>query len=406
MTINYLRSHPKTVIGGSGASYTQIEGARPPKDIDLIVKGKAMDSLKGVKTYVKQKYTSFRSKSLKEWFKGSSSDKEPNLYEIKDRPEVLRAKASVKGSDAVDIHGREMYKAGSEHRFGFRSKTPVKIGEHKYFRAGEQLFRKGVASVVKERSYRWGKDRPDFITHAESLIKSTEGSWNPVTRWRGRSAARHLELFKDPSQSSSAGVKGSWLNDKVSSFAKRYYRSPEIAESIYGDIDFIYPKGTFTSHYAGYPTAQTGGYTSSGSIGKPPQMESYPTQYNYDLYPKVDRISGYAGGYTRDSLFDVSKISYAGGYEHVRSSLFSGYQYPSTASTIDLDMLYPKQDQYRSQSVSDVTTSRSMYRSSSSMSLPVAAGYTFTSASQRYSSPVPSSDRMDIIPDGSQETLH
>jgi len=149
--LNFLKAQPKTTIGGSAASYTQVIGARQPRDIDILVR-KWSDFLTG------DKQTAGAAKGF------FSRIRTPS------------------GKHLIDIHGREMYYPGKYHRFGFVSQRPVKIGDYRYFTGGEQLFRKGVASVVKESSYRWFKDFPDFITHARSQIISAKSglfiSWS------------------------------------------------------------------------------------------------------------------------------------------------------------------------------------------------------------------------------------
>ena len=161
-TIRFLSEHPKTTIGGSGASYTQIEGFRAPRDIDLLLKG-------GSKQVT----------SAKKYF-----------------GRLLKTR---KGEHRIDIHGSDMYKPGRHHEFGFRSKTPRKISGTRYMKAGEQTFRKAVSSVKKETSYRHFKDVPDFVTHSRSLIKSAK--MKLVTRHRGTVAERNLDIFLNPEKS-------------------------------------------------------------------------------------------------------------------------------------------------------------------------------------------------------------
>lgn len=273
-TIAFLKSHRRTTIGGSAASYTQVEGARIPQDIDLLLPGGEKQVL-----FAKQFFKKTKTKL---------------------------------GEHLIDIHGKKFYKPGEHHLFGFRSKSPVKgyvmggeryhvhpmptglqkttlgmtkIGtkdvwlhpalvtkgkvhytrfltkpmhvrrktlgkitlkhelvhqkhplwpermvifaerksihpelyaaakqwyktkilqipfKGKFMTVGEQLFRKGISSVRKETSYRHFKDIPDFITHAKSLIKSSQLSKNPIVRMKGIMAKKQLHRFINPIES-------------------------------------------------------------------------------------------------------------------------------------------------------------------------------------------------------------
>jgi len=188
--MSYLKSHPKTTIGGSGASYTQIANARVPRDIDLLVRPSVRDYYVGLKQGIKTR---------------------SNPLRLANENAVKTAKSYI-GVDKhiVDIHGLEMRKVGTVHKFWFKSQKPIKMNNMEYMRAGEQLFRKGISSVLKETRYRHGqypgfpkkgtmnspKDIADFVTHTRSLISSAKLKlW---TKGRGLKAEKHLELFLKP----------------------------------------------------------------------------------------------------------------------------------------------------------------------------------------------------------------
>ena len=85
--MKYIKTYRDTVIVGSAASKTQVIGTRPPRDIDITVKD--VSAAKHI-----------LSKFLK----------------TKD------------GKHRIDIHGFEMGgKAGRYHRFGFETKTSIKL---------------------------------------------------------------------------------------------------------------------------------------------------------------------------------------------------------------------------------------------------------------------------------------
>ena len=214
--INYLKAHPRTtVIGGSAASYTQVVGARAPRDIDLLIT---------------------KGKLLKGAFK-----------ELGRKPHI------------IDIHGPELGgKAGVYHKFGFITQKPIKIGKYLYMRATEQLFRKGTAAVMAETRYRHGlypgfpsrgtmqapKDVFDFITIGKSLIKSAGKSINPFTKLRGKYGAIHLQRFIYPKTSPYYGKKPSLIE----SFIKKYSKPVKIPE-ISAKSLYIYPKSMVGSYF-------------------------------------------------------------------------------------------------------------------------------------------------------------
>jgi len=208
--IDYLNKNPRDVIGGSAASYTQIEGARQPRDIDILVQ-KLIGGTEKKVALAKQQLSPLRTKS---------------------------------GEHVIDIHGKEMYAPGKYHRFGFSSKSPIKIGGRRFFRAGEQLFRKAVSAVSKETQYRHFKDVPDFIVHAKSLIKSGKMHW--WSRGRALSAEKSLDLFLHPEKSPEFGKSETFFGRFVRSVTKK--PAVEFVETIYGP-EYLYQSYVKPSYY-------------------------------------------------------------------------------------------------------------------------------------------------------------
>jgi len=280
ITRDIMRMDPRTTIGGSAASRTQIIGARQPRDLDIFVR-RRLDVFLGSKK------------------------------EIVSAKKYIGKIRTPTGKHLVDIHGTEMFKPGRYHRFGFVSKKPVRIGEFKFFRAGEQLFRKAVASVTKEAQYRWFKDIPDFITYAKSQIVSAKKHW--WTYWKGVSGKKHLDLFLHPEKAPSYGKVTGW--DK---FIQKYVKPAPQPKAIVmpgGYVDYIYPSGMYPSYYTG---AAIGGYVSTmlaksymptPQIGYKPSIfldykpgviqfaPSYPKKLGKIVYPTVSP-SGSITGYT------------------------------------------------------------------------------------------------------------
>ena len=234
-TMSFLKAYPKTVIGGSTASYTQVYGARMPRDIDLLVEDVPLA-----------------------------------------RTKLAPYLETAKGKHLIDISGFDFGgKPGVYHRFGFETKTPKKIGDYLFMRAGEQAFRKGVSSVLLETRFkRHGlyegfpskgtiqapKDIFDFITISQSQISMAKMSFNPITQLKGLLAEKHLARFIDPSLSSSFGKQPSILSRSITRMAQ----SMKVTEPIGmvdrggGYIDYLYPKGiypkgmVFAPVYGGY----------------------------------------------------------------------------------------------------------------------------------------------------------
>jgi len=388
--LNFLKAHPRTTIGGSAASYTQVIGARQPRDIDILVR-KWTDFLTGSKKTVG---------AAKGFF---SRIRTPS------------------GKHLIDIHGREMYHPGGYHRFGFISQKPthtytyqpikviisdlpkkygtygltfkelpkiylskdvasyirggqfaisktkwdifpipsrttgVKVLKHellhqlyprwgnwaelyiqlaqkkpfypkiqqiattwfktdkillpikiKTMKGGEQLFRKGISSVLKETAYRHFKDVPDFITHARSQIISAKSGL--FTRWRGIRAEKHLELFIDPSKAPSFGK--SYLGS-FAQFLKATTKpvTPKITYTMFG-YDYMYPKSAYPSYYL--PTAISGimqypTYKGKSPKGyKPSYFQKYISSFTYGGYPSPDKY----GSALLKSFYPITKTRY------------------------------------------------------------------------------------------------
>ena len=308
--IRYLETHPKTTIGGSAASYTQIEGARVPQDIDLLLPG-------GKKSVIQ----------AKQFFKYTKT---------------------AKGEHLIDIHGKEFFKPGMHHRFGFRSKSPIKIEGTRFYRAGEQLFRKGVSSIQKETSYRHFKDIPDFVTHAQSLIKSTHLSRNPITRFKGSLAQKHLDIYLNPSKGRLTKI-GRTAGEYI-----RKYVKPQNIESVYHPIQktmyYMYPKSTYPSGITGFTIGT--GYTSYTTSKKTtPITISYPkntkpsfqtiTIPKYPINPIKTYQSNKGTRYlpTPDSIYTPSKPQ-----QYPTSTITPAYnpmKYPKGQT------IYPKTREYK-----------------------------------------------------------
>ena len=245
-TLDYLKRHPRTTIGGSASSYTQIEGARTPQDIDLLLSGGKRSVARAKKFFGKTKTST--------------------------------------GEHLIDIHGKSFYKPGRHHEFGFRSKSPIRIGGKRMFRAGEQLFRKGVASVKIETKYRWFKDRPDFLTHAKSLITSGKRSKNPLNRFRARTAEQSLQRYLNPQKAYSYGK----TESRFGQFVRKYTRKSIEPTSVYnkGSLYYQYPKSTYPSYTAGLIGGRVVPYPKYSSIKQ--QNFIYPTRSKSpkQAYPK------------------------------------------------------------------------------------------------------------------------
>ena len=205
--MSYLEQHPRSVIGGSASQYAQTGRSLwykyrsiKPRDIDLLLK------------------------------------------------DVSGAKISIKGSPhQVDIHGFDFGGKGGKYiRFGFETKSPVKIGDYKYMGLGEQMTRKGISSVMTETQYRWFKDIPDFKMATEQLISSGRSSWNPLNQFRSYMGSRSYDYVINPESSTSYMTAPSYTSKMFSgSTGHIAYNPPKIPVPSGGGYpsSYIYPSG-------------------------------------------------------------------------------------------------------------------------------------------------------------------
>lgn len=212
------------VIGGSAASYTQVLGARQPRDLDYFMQRFLLGT---------EKKVSFAKSILP---------------------------TRIRGKHLIDIHGKEMYYWGRYHRFGFVSKRSVKIGDYRYFTAGEQTFRKGVSSVLVETRYRHGlypgfpkagtmkaqKDVFDFVTHANSQILSLQQSISPLSQWKASRAAAALDIFLHPMKAKGFGKTKLGSIDSFFKYTTKQIQ-PKTLKTPWG-YDYLYPKSAYPSY--------------------------------------------------------------------------------------------------------------------------------------------------------------
>ena len=206
----YLRSTSRTsVIGGSASSYAQTKPSIwfkyrsiKPRDIDLLVK------------------------------------------DVGGARSVLGGKSHV-----IDIHGYEFGgKGGQYYRFGFVTQSPKRIGEFKYMRLSEQVFRKGVSSVTTETGYRWFKDIPDFRMAVEQLTSGKSRSWNPFTRLRVSSVSKSFDYTVNPSKSPGFGRSTGRIGSLFDRFVKPA-PSPKTVRYSGGYVSYKYPSGSMSSYF-------------------------------------------------------------------------------------------------------------------------------------------------------------
>lgn len=230
-TIEYLEYHPETTIGGSTASYTQIKGARVPQDIDILLRPKFREYLSAFK----EKYL------LRRGIEGKSVREFANIRKVIGAKEFFEEVKTPSGEHLVDIHGEEMYRPGRYHQFGFVSEKPIRIEKYRFFRAGEQLARKGISAIKKETAYRHFKDVPDFITHAESLIESLRQK--PFGKFRAEKAEKYLEMFKSTYKKPT--TLKPYKSYKIEQFFEKYTKPPRKPEviTVGGEPYYTYPKG-------------------------------------------------------------------------------------------------------------------------------------------------------------------
>jgi len=225
----FLKKEPKTVVGGSAASKTQVFKARTPRDVDILVPEKKLTM-------------------TKKFFKGYTK--------------------TPKGEHKIDIHTFEYGgKAGRYHRFGFETKSPTKIGGTKYMRAGEQVFRKGIAGTTKETQYRWFKDVPDFVTTSKSQIRS-------ASPWRGKIASKHLQRFLHPKTSPKYGKSGKW-----DIFIRKITKPPVTPKTTVepsGYFSYTYPSYVYPKGVTVFP------YYTPNKYNKPKTVVYKPSVYKPD----------------------------------------------------------------------------------------------------------------------------
>ena len=258
-------------IGGSASTYPQVRGARPPRDIDLLVLG---------------------------W---------------KHNLKYVHTKLSKYGH-TFDIHGKEFGYPGQYRRFGFlyqaRQKIQISLEGKtltaKTLRASEQLFRKGITSVLKEERLRHGilpgydfplkgtrpvlKDIFDFVTTARSLITDAYTSRGVFVKGRAISAEKALQIFLHPEKAPSY-IKGALPVEHKPFFWKRFAVAPELLPDVLlfkGKVSISYPKV--------YPIGVGLGYAPSTI---PTKLPSYIPSVKIDVPPYVAsyKPSDYVPGY-------------------------------------------------------------------------------------------------------------
>ena len=284
-------------IGGSASAYPQVSGARLPRDIDLLVSG---------------------------W---------------KHNLRFVHTKLSKYGH-AFDIHGKEFGYPGQYRRFGFlyqaRQKITVlgpkgKIPGVKALRASEQLFRKGITSVLKEERLRHGilpgydfpakgtrpvlKDIYDFVTTARSLIADAYKGRGAFIKGRAISAEKALEIFLHPEKAPSY-IKGALPVKPKSYFWKRAIVTPELLPDVLlfkGEVGVGYPKVYPIGIGLGYapsiiPT-KLPGYIPSVKIEAPPYVPTYkPSDYIPGYAPTL--VSPYVPTYKPSDYIPTPTIPY------------------------------------------------------------------------------------------------
>lgn len=278
---SFMEQNTQSVIGGSASAKTQVIGARTPRDIDLLIQSRG-----GFKGVVKALPEALRTRR--------------SPFSIANERMTLQAKQyfegmlkTPEGQHAIDIHGREFYEPGRVLQFGFKSKQPTTISNVRYMRAGEQLFRKGVAGTTLETQYRWFKDIPDFVDIARSQVISGRQSYNPLSRIRAYMGERSLRVFEQ-------------------SVPKEMLGSTSKAASMKNFIELPASKG-YSSVYS-YPTMKTPVlYTGQGYSKQYSKSGGYHQRYGgYPASPSF--ISSYSPFSQTIPQFPSSKINKAGGY--------------------------------------------------------------------------------------------
>ena len=304
-------------LGGSGASYPQVRGARLARDVDFLISG-----LKRNVPIVKSK--------LKLHF--------PEEWKLYMQSQILKGKTpsttAFLKKMGFDIHGKEFGYPGLYHRFGFLDKPRIKIsiakegvviGKFKALQASEQLFRKGVASVISERRYRWGeypgfpkppdlpgfvkgkKDIFDFVTTARSLI--TDAYHGALTKGRAVRAEISLELFLHPEKAPS------YVKSIIPGKAKPFFWKSALKVSLPTEIPTVavtyptaYPIGTGFGYAPSVVPSEIPSYIPTAKISYPkyiapsvipsyiPSVKMEDTPYA-TAYKPSDFIPGYVPTY-------------------------------------------------------------------------------------------------------------
>ncbi len=156
------------VIGGSAAAWTQVWGARKPKDLDLYTQ-KMYQLKRDIIAILSRKYKNVSSRSLIIKKDGTKVIQ----VMINDRP-VVDIKSHVKVGTSIHIFDRDIF-------YDFKAMPPLRIGNIFYEPAAELLARKarGINHAYYEKiaegkpiGDRVQKDVDDFFTIAKSLDRS------------------------------------------------------------------------------------------------------------------------------------------------------------------------------------------------------------------------------------------
>jgi hypothetical protein len=270
---SYLKTDPKAVVGGSAAQYSQVKKSLwfkyrdvKPRDVDLLVKDAGVTK------------------------------------------KVLGKRLTGSDHHKVDVHDFSFGgKAGKYLKFGFETKSPVKVGSQKFMRLGEQVVRKGTSSVMIEKQYRWFKDIPDFKMAAKQLIGSGKKSISPVTRFHAYFAGKHFSRVVKPTLDSSFGRAPSGVDRVLSGFAKKVYKPGRV-------VSYGYGYGGYSSVYVppfipSYKPTVSPGYKPSVAPSYKPTMSpgyspSYTPRYTPGYKPSVapsykpTMSPGYSPSYT------------------------------------------------------------------------------------------------------------
>jgi hypothetical protein len=174
---------------------------------------------------------------------------------------------------------QDIYQAAARYYRTGKAQLPVKV---KGTKLGEQLFRKGVTSVIKEKQYRWFKDIPDFKMTAEELILSARESRSPISWLKASSAEKQLGFFVKPETYPRYGKPDSVFGRFVTRYIKPAPEPTPVISSA-GYIEYIYPKTS-------YPLAGTSAVTTGIAVGRYYQptvkTPTYPTT-TYPIKPSI-----------------------------------------------------------------------------------------------------------------------